>query len=157
MCRDFVGSLVLVKGHLNAEQYEQILSKHMLPMAKERMMQEWYFQQDNDPKHKSARMMGPVRKLPNGQRIRLPGWFSLNGIRLLKTPPYSPDINPIEHLWAQLKYRLMGIHFKNKEELWETLKSEWESIPLDKIIDLVDSMPRRLRAIRLAKGGPTKY
>lgn len=29
--------------------------------------------------------------------------FRKNGHTLLYLPPYSPDLNPIEHTWAQLK------------------------------------------------------
>ena len=29
--------------------------------------------------------------------------FENNGHTLLYLPPYSPDLNPIEHTWAQLK------------------------------------------------------
>lgn len=28
------------------------------------------------------------------------------GAKLLKLPPYSPDLNPIEHAWANLKARI---------------------------------------------------
>ena len=30
-------------------------------------------------------------------------WFKDEGIPLIDWPPYSPDLNPIKHLWAQLK------------------------------------------------------
>ena len=66
-------------------------------------------------------------------------------------------MNPIEHIWAYIKYRPRGSRFRSADHCWEEVKKEWEAIPLDKVIDYVDSMPRRLRAIRLAKGGPTQY
>ena len=154
---DFVGSLVRIDGELTAIKYRDILEKYMLPLASNRMSPGWYFQQDNDPKHRAGLLMGERKKLPDGRYVRLPGWFSLNSVKLLRTPAYSADMNPIEHIWAFIKYRLRGRRFRNGDHCWEVVKKEWEAIPLDKVIDYVNSMPRRLRAVRLAKGGPTKY
>ena len=33
-------------------------------------------------------------------------WFADNGIDLEDHPPLSPDLNPIEHAWVELKCRL---------------------------------------------------
>ena len=53
-------------------------------------------------------MLGTKRRLPDGRILKIPGWFSLNNVSLLKTPAYSADMNPIEHIWAYIKYRLRG-------------------------------------------------
>eukprot|EP01133_Synstelium_polycarpum_P023726 gene23726-28447_t len=118
MTRNFIPPLVQIKNNLTAEKYKEILEENLLPFAKEKMGPDWYFQQDGDPKHRSQLMMGVVRRLPYGKKLRLPGWFSLNKITLLKTPPYSPDVNPIEHLWAFVKCQLREKRFTSKDELW---------------------------------------
>jgi len=42
-------------------------------------------------------------------------------------------------------------------ELWERVEVEWNKIPLQTCIDLIESMPRRVAAVLKAKGGYTKY
>jgi hypothetical protein len=87
-------------------------------------------------------------------------------INTIDWPPYSPDLNPIEHLWWRLK-RLMFKHFpqynnySRAEEEWdgfcEALKECWRRIPGKLIRRLILSMPQRLAACRKARGWQTKY
>ena len=137
--------------------YREILANKMLQFANDRMPAGWIYQQDNDPKHTSHLMMGALRNLPDGRKVRLPGWFSLNGIRLLKWPPNSPDLNPIEQLWQIVKQQLRGNRFENKDLLWHAVNEAWNSSSLDILISLVDSMPRRINAVINSRGGHTKY
>jgi hypothetical protein len=63
------------------------------------------FQQDNAAPHTAAR--------------KDPG-FS-NGKDIVDWPPKSPDLSPIEHLWAYLKTKLQGHVFENPDELFAFL------------------------------------
>jgi transposase len=81
------------------------------------------------------------------------------GAKLRYLPKYSPDLNPIEHLWQHLKRQLAsyetepaGIH-----ELWERVQTELDKIPVQVCTELIESMPRRVDAVLKAKGGYTKY
>ena len=71
----------------------------------------------------------------------------------------SPDLNPIENLWDEIKRSVKNEKRKpkNLNELERLVKKTWRSIPQDKIKRLVESMPRRVQAVIDANGGPTKY
>ena len=82
---------------------------------------------------------------------------NLNNIRRFPTPAASPDISPIENVWAIVKEKLAGKRFKTKDELWQSLQEAWNSITALQLMKLVESMPRRMNALIISKGGPTKY
>ena len=93
-------------------------------------------------------------------------WLEFHGIWVLEWPPYSPDLNPIEHLWWALKKLVHKLYpelkrMGNSERDWEALRSAlkeaWKKIPNSLIRKLIFSIPRRLAAVRKAHGWQTKY
>jgi hypothetical protein len=70
------------------------------------------------------------------------------------TPPKSPDMNPIEHLWDEIGRRQKIIELKQKSidkcNIWN-----WNSIGSTVTIKLVKSMEERIHEVITAKVGPT--
>ncbi|KAG2455504.1 TCB1 transposase, partial [Polypterus senegalus] len=103
-----------------------------------------YFQQDNAPCHK-ARIIS--------------NWFLEhdNEFTVLKWPPQSPDLNPIEHLWdvMERELRALDVHPTNLHQLQDSILSIWANISKECFQHLVESMPRRIKAVLKAKGGQT--
>ena len=151
------GPLVLVQSTMNARQCMAVLEEHLLPFARS-----WVVSlQDNSPVHKSNDeshgSMGRPADLSNGGKAHLPGWFALNHVSLIKAPSMSPDLNVIENLWAYVKTKLRGKDFHTKFELWFYMRKVWSSIRPAILHKLVDSMPKRLNEVILARGGPIEY
>lgn len=44
-------------------------------------------------------------------------------------PPYSPDLSPIEQVWAYLNQKLRGQSFETADQLFEKIRDEWRRIP----------------------------
>uniref|UniRef100_A0A3B5AMF6 Tc1-like transposase DDE domain-containing protein n=1 Tax=Stegastes partitus TaxID=144197 RepID=A0A3B5AMF6_9TELE len=69
-----------------------------------------------------------------------------------------PAMNPIEHVWDQLKQRLDDRTPPPRDlaELRVALVEEWNALPQNNIMRLVRSM-RRGQAVIAANGGNTRY
>ena len=81
-------------------------------------------------------------------------------------PPYSPDLNPIENLWALLKAEIYILYPElvgapnNAETLDLLIRSAmdtWDRLGEDLLNRLIDTMERRVKAVIEAKGWYTKY
>uniref|UniRef100_A0A0K8UV17 Transposable element Tc1 transposase n=1 Tax=Bactrocera latifrons TaxID=174628 RepID=A0A0K8UV17_BACLA len=143
MAASGVGQLEFITEKMDKYMYLNILKNNLRPSVLKLGLDSnhYYFQQDNDPKHTSYL----VRE-----------WLLYN-CKQLHTPPQSPDINPIEHIWDLLEKRIRKHRISSKESLKAALSTEWAKITENDIRNLVKSMPRRLQAVITAKGGPTKY
>ncbi|GFV01119.1 transposable element Tcb1 transposase [Trichonephila clavipes] len=69
-------------------------------------------------------------------------------------PAYSPDLNPIEHVWDMLDRRIAARQPPPTclSELRRVLLDEWCNIPQDQIDNLILSMPRRCLGTGMAYG-----
>ena len=137
-----VGPIYRITGSINQFQYFKILEEVMLLYAEEEMSLKWVFQQVNEPKHTSKQATS---------------WLQTNKIDVMKWPTQSPDLNPIENLWRDLKKSGFDAKPKNAEDLWSVVQSTWAAISVCRCQIVVDSKPHRCKAVIRNNGYTTKY
>jgi transposase len=77
---------------------------------------------------------GDIVVLDNLSAHKVPGVrdaIEATGARLLYLPPYSPDFNPIEQLFAKLKALLRKAAERSVEGLWSRIASLLDAFPPD--------------------------
>lgn len=77
-------------------------------------------------------------------------FFNLNfNANRIPAPSRSPDLNPIEQVWAEIKKRNNKKHFSNENELWNAVEQEWFNLGnnADFCLNLVHSLPNRLSQV----------
>ncbi|KAJ1303772.1 hypothetical protein OPQ81_008195 [Rhizoctonia solani] len=95
---------------------------------------------------------------PHKAKITLK-WLEEHGIECLEWPANSPDLNPIENLWAELK-RKLGEYKEPPNgilELWERVQAVWDQFAPAYCQKLIESMPRRMALVLEKKGKPISY
>jgi transposase len=145
MTYEGIGYISKIEGNMDAKLYQDILSDELFKTIKYYNFEknEIIFQQDNDPKHTAK----STKK-----------WLQDNNIKTLEWPPQSPDMNPIEHLWVELKRRIKKKRkVFNKGQLWEAIQEEYELIDVEFCRNLINTIPQRIQDLFDAKGGNTKW
>lgn len=138
-----VGRLAVIEGNMDSITYTRVLSTHLHESVDLLDLNaDFTFQQDNAPCHKSKYTME---------------FFRENGINLLNWPAQSPDLNPIEHVWAYIGQKLEKRVIKTRSELVAVLVDIWNSIPASYVKKLYESIPKRLEAVIRAEGGHIPY
>ncbi len=136
-----LGPLIPIEHRLHATAYLSIIADHVHPfMTTVYPSSDGYFQQDNAPCHKAQ---------------IISDWFLEhdNEFTLLKWPPQSPDLNPIEHLCDVVErvIRIMDVQLTNLQRLRDAIVSIWTKISDECFQHLVESMPRRIKTVLKAK------
>ena len=130
---------------MKAEFYvSAILKDTLLPFIHEKYPhQEHRFMQDNDPKHVSwlARM-----------------FMEESSINWWRTPAKSPDLNPIENLWHELKENLLAkIKPKNLDELVTGITLFWATVNRAKCEQYIGHLRKVIPKLIEVKGEATGY
>lgn len=136
--------LAIIKGNIDSIKYQNVLKDHLLPFIIDQNRNQIIFQQDNAKPHVS-----------NSTKL----WFESHNIKLMSWPAFSPDLNPIENLWAILSRAVYseGQVYNNINELELSIIKNWNEISTRTLKKLVDSMEKRVEDVIKNDGGSTKY
>ncbi len=136
------GRLHRIEGRMDGAMYLEILANNFLPSVRAlKMGRGWFFQHDNDPKH-TARATNE--------------WLRKKHFKVLEWPSQSPDLNPIENLWRELKLRVAQ-RPQNLKDLEKTCMEEWAKIPAAVCANLVKNYRKRLTSVIVNQDICTKY
>ena len=84
-------------GNINASAYIELLSQHALPHLCQGTVETPIFTQDHAPWHKVK--------------------TEQEGIALMKWPPQSPDMNPLENVWKVIREKAQNRNLQNIDDL----------------------------------------
>ena len=84
-------------------------------------------------------------------------FYKENNIVVIDWPAYSPDLNPIENVWAYIKGKLSGKKFISMKQIETEIIKIWESIPKIQIEKTCESIYDRIGDCIEMKGGLTNY
>jgi transposase len=137
-----VGYIVWIKENLNQKIYLDILQDDFGKTIEEYGLdlEKMIFQQDNDPKH-TARSVKE--------------WLAKQPFEVMHWPAQSPDLNPIENMWAMLKLRLYRDYDcppKGMNEHWERIAETWYKITKEECQKVIGTMPERCHQVIKAEG-----
>ena len=135
--------LVMFTGIMNAIKYGQILETGLVPFLRTCFPDGARLQQDNDPKHSSKY----INRL-----------FKFHNVYWWRTPPESPDLNPIENCWGSLKqYLRTSYKPTNLEELMEGIERFWLSLTPAICRKYIEHLHKVMPKVIEVNGNPSGY
>ena len=151
---DKLGPIVFISDSVKQDSYIDLLRTNLEPFIEALAADgeiHLEFQQDNARPHTATK----TRKF-------LKALVSKHGLTIMNWPANSPDLSPIENLWAHLKHELRkrypdtgtlkGSPQTIKAILRERLHEIWWDIGEEVLRKLVESMPKRVQEVITARG-----
>ena len=111
-----VGPIIRFHGNINASVYKELLRLHAFPHLRKGTVETPIFMQDNAPSHKAKTVLSFLEE---------------EVIAVMKWPPQSPDMNPIENEWKIIGEKAQNRNPQNIEDLLVFWKKNGKvSLPL---------------------------
>ncbi len=129
-------SLHTTSKTINAQIYTNILATHLLPSMPS--SNRYVFQHDNARPHTAKHTKDWLTQFAVNV---LPDW-----------PPYSPDLNVIEHVWSWMTAYVNNRQPTNRAQLKNAIRLAWQEIPQNVIQSYIDKLPAVCRQIQSAGG-----
>jgi len=130
--------VLLPKGRQTEDQYKKKCLIPLFQYLKRKGLENRVLQYDGDRSHDAT----GIRKYLKNKKVEvLEDW-----------PPRSPELTPIENMWAIVQQRVDACGPSDAEELWKFVKQEWDAIPEETVNNLVGSFPSRLKRCIAARG-----
>lgn len=79
-------------------------------------------------------------------------WEMYPHIKVVRGPPCSPDLNPIENMWAIVDRKMAGLTFESQARFENALRREWAQLHVELCQKLIKSMPKRIDMVSKTGG-----
>ena len=104
-----VGPIVRFHGNINTSVYKELFCQHAPPHLHKGTVETPIFMQDNIPCHKAKTVLSFLEE---------------EGIAVLKWPPQSQNMNPVENIWKIIGEKAQNRNPQNIDDLWSFMKEE---------------------------------
>jgi len=128
---------------VGAQEFQEVMGQHLIPaveqIAAAAGVGEMYWLIDNAPAHSAK---STKRFLDRKGICRCKNW-----------PPHSPDLMPIENMWALVKREVYRQPHISQDELWVAVQAAWAVVPDSTCRNLMHSVPQRQQRCLELDGG----
>ena len=135
--------ICIFTGMMDRFVYIDIIKRTLLPFLNDVYPSGHRLMADNDPKHTS---------------IAAREFLEKNGVNWWRTPAESPNMNPIENLWHEMKeYVRREVKPKTKDELVSGIEEFWKTVDVAKCGKYIGHLKKVIPKVIEVKGAATGY